>query len=45
MLATRMAFGNELIEIAKTNDSFMLCNPDTKSCNLENFDKYFYQKI
>ena len=44
MLATRMAFGNELLEIAKTNDSFMLCNPDTKSCNLENFDQFFPER-
>ena len=41
MLATRMAFGNELLEIAKTDDRFMICNPDTKSCNLENFDQFF----
>ncbi|MHC1761412.1 MAG: transketolase family protein [Negativicutes bacterium] len=36
-LATRMEFGRELIEIAKTNDKFVLINPDTKSHGLENF--------
>ena len=30
-LATRMAFGHELIEIAKTNENFVVCNADTKS--------------
>lgn len=40
-LATRMEFGRELIEIAKTNDQFILVNPDTKSHGLENFDKLF----
>lgn len=40
-LATRMAFGEELIEIAKTNDSFVVCNADTKTCGLEKFGKLF----
>lgn len=40
-LATRMAFGQELIEIAKTNESFVVCNADTKTCGLEKFGKLF----
>ena len=40
-LATRMAFGKELIEIAKTNRNFVVCNADTKTCGLENFGKLF----
>ena len=40
-VATRMAFGAELIEIAKTNDSFVVCNADTKTCGLEKFGKLF----
>ena len=33
-LATRMAFGHEIIEIAKTNPNFVVCNADTKTCGL-----------
>lgn len=40
-LATRMAFGHELIEIAKTNENFVVCNADTKACGLEKFGKDF----
>ena len=40
-LATRMAFGKELMEIAKTNTGFVVCNADTKTCGLENFGKVF----
>lgn len=40
-LATRMAFGEELIEIAKTNGDFVVCNADTKTCGLEKFGKLF----
>lgn len=40
-LATRMAFGEELIEIAKTNENFVVCNADTKTCGLEKFGKLF----
>ena len=40
-LATRMAFGHEIIEIAKTNPNFVVCNADTKTCGLEKFGKYF----
>ena len=34
-LATRMAFGRELIEIGKVREDFVLCNADTKTCGLE----------
>lgn len=40
-LATRMAFGHELLEIAKTNDRFVVCNADTKTCGLEKFGKLY----
>ena len=40
-IATRMAFGQELIEIAKTNENFVVCNADTKTCGLEKFGKLF----
>lgn len=40
-LATRMAFGHELIEIAKTREDFVVCNADTKTCGLEKFGEYF----
>ena len=40
-LATRMAFGQELIEIAKTREDFVICNADTKTCGLEKFGKLF----
>lgn len=40
-LATRMAFGKELLEIARTNHDFVVCNADTKTCGLENFGKLF----
>lgn len=40
-LATRMAFGHELIEIAKTREDFVVCNADTKTCRLEKFGQYF----
>ena len=40
-LATRMAFGKELLEIAKINHNFVVCNADTKTCGLENFGKLF----
>ena len=44
ILATRMAFGQELIEIAKTNDKFVVCNADTKTCGLEKFGKLFPER-
>ena len=40
-LATRMAFGEELIEIGKTNENFVVCNADTKTCGLDKFGKLF----
>lgn len=40
-IATRMAFGQELIEIAKQNENFVVCNADTKTCGLEKFGKLF----
>ena len=40
-LATRMAFGQELIEIAKKNENFVVCNADTKTCGLEKFGELF----
>ena len=43
-LATRMAFGQEIIEIAKTNENFVVCNADTKTCGLEKFGKYFTER-
>ena len=43
-LATRMAFGQELIEIGKTNDSFVVCNADTKTCGLDKFGKLFPER-
>ena len=43
-LATRMAFGQEIIEIAKTNENFVVCNADTKTCGLEKFGKYYPER-
>ena len=43
-LATRMGFGQEIIEIAKTNENFVVCNADTKTCGLEKFGKYFPER-
>lgn len=43
-IATRMAFGQELIEIAKTNKNFVVCNADTKTCGLEKFGKLFPER-
>jgi len=40
-LATRMAFGRELLEIAKTKTDFVVCNADTKTCGLEKFGQMF----
>ena len=40
-LATRMAFGQELIELAKTRDDFLVCSADTKTCALEKFGALF----
>ena len=35
MEATRFAFGKELLEIAKHNEDFVVCNADTKACGIE----------
>ena len=43
-LATRMAFGQELIEIGKTNENFVVCNADTKTCGLDKFGKLFPER-
>lgn len=43
-IATRMAFGQELIEIAKQRDDFVVCNADTKTCGLEKFGKLFPER-
>lgn len=43
-VATRMAFGHELIEIAKTREDFVVCNADTKTCGLEKFGQYFPER-
>ncbi|MBP3372030.1 MAG: transketolase family protein [Clostridia bacterium] len=40
-LPTRMAFGRELIELAKENENFVVCNADTKTCSLEQFEKLY----
>lgn len=40
-LATRFAFGNELIEIAKKRDDFLICSADTKTCGIEHFGEMF----
>lgn len=39
-IATRLAFGKELTELAATKD-FVVCNADTKACALENFGKVY----
>lgn len=43
-VATRIAFGKELIEIAKTNENFVVCNADTKACGLETFGSLFPER-
>lgn len=43
-IATRMAFGHELLEIAKTRQDFVVCNADTKTCGLEKFGKLFPER-
>lgn len=40
-LATRMAFGKELLELAKTNTDFVVCSADTKTCGIEHFGQLF----
>ena len=43
-LATRMAFGDELLKIAETNPDFVVCNADIKTCGLEKFGKRFPER-
>jgi len=43
-LSTRMIFGNTLLEIAKTNPNFVVCNADTKTCNLDKFHYEFPER-
>jgi len=43
-LATRMAFGEELLKIAETRDDFVVCNADTKTCGLDKFRTYFPER-
>jgi transketolase len=42
--ATRMAFGNTLRALARTNPDFVVCNADTKACGLEDFAKEFPER-
>ena len=44
LMATRMAFGHELIEIAKTREDFVVCNADTKTGGLERFGTYLPER-
>ena len=39
--ATRMAFGQTILELAETREDFIICSADTKTCGLENFGKLF----
>ncbi len=41
VIATRMAFGQELIELGKARTDFVVCNADTKTCGLDKFGKFF----
>ena len=43
MIATRMAFGQEIINLAKEKD-FVVCNADTKTCGLEKFGNYYPER-
>ena len=40
-IADRHIFGNELCEIGKTREDFLVLNADTKACNLEHFQELF----
>lgn len=41
MKATRFEFGDELIKLGAQRDDFVICNPDTQSCGVENFDMIY----
>ena len=43
-IATRMAFGKELIRLAADHPDFVVCNADTKTCGLEEFGKYYPER-
>ncbi|MDT3845090.1 MAG: transketolase C-terminal domain-containing protein [Bacillota bacterium] len=43
-MADRHIFGNELCEIGKTRDDFVVLNADTKACNLEKFGELFPER-
>ena len=43
-MADRHIFGAELCEIGKTNPNFVVCNADTKACNLEHFADLFPER-
>lgn len=40
-MATRMAFGDELLKIAEERADFVVCSADTKACGLEHFGERF----
>jgi transketolase len=40
-VATRFVFGKELLEIAKSNGDFVVCNADTKACGVETMGESF----
>ena len=40
-LATRMAFGHELLKMAEERNDFVVCSADTKACGLEHFGERF----
>lgn len=42
-LATRIAFGKELIRLGADHD-FVVCNADTKACGLQDFGKYYPER-
>jgi transketolase len=41
VVATRLAFGEELINIARINKNFIVCSTDTKNCGIDNFGQLF----
>lgn len=43
-VATRFVFGKELLEIAKANENFVVCNADTKACGIENMGAEFPER-
>ena len=43
-IATRQAFGQELLKVAETRTDFVVCNADTKTCGLEKFGQLFPER-